>query len=62
MKAEEVATVLNLVILALGIAPELFDKLARLKAQAESGEDVSLADLDTLLAGLRARSARIQAG
>lgn len=54
------AQVLNLVIAALGLTPEVFDKIASLREKAGRGQKISEADLAGLLASLEARSSRIQ--
>lgn len=52
--------VLNLVITLLGITPEIFDKIATLRAKAGKGQEVTSADLDSLISTIEARSGRIQ--
>ncbi len=61
MKSEDVLVTLDLVILALGVGPELFDKISALRERAKNGEEASPEELRSLIGGLKDRSSRIQA-
>ena len=51
---------MDIMLLAIGVAPALFDQIAALRVRLKSGEEVSMDELDAVAGRLEKRPARIQ--
>ena len=60
MKSADALKVIDLILLGLGLAAPLTERIGRLIDKAQSGSVVTLEELDGLLDRLDARSSRIQ--
>lgn len=60
---EKVGRIINYILAGLTVTPQIVEQVGRLielKRRFDAGEDVSLTDVDVVLADMDARSGRIQ--
>ena len=60
MSREDDLRKLDLLLFAMEIAPAIIDGIKRLVTQIQDGDNITAADLDTLLSSVQERSDRIQ--